>query len=512
MKYPLGIQSFVSLRQNGYYYIDKTRFAYRMANEGKCYFLSRPRRFGKSLFLTMLRAYFEGRKELFHGLELEQLEKEWTEYPVFYMSLNNSTFTENNSVGQILHHFLCGWEKLYGVSGSETTYALRFGGVIQRAFEQTGKPVVFLVDEYDKPLLQTIDNPVLQDQYRTELKAFYSVLKDQDEYVRFAFLTGVSKFSKVSIFSDLNNLNDISLDRDYAEICGMTDAEIHANFDDGVELLAQENGMTKDECYLRLRKEYDGYHFADISAGMYNPYSLINTLSKRQFKDYWFETGTPTYLVKLLKDANFELRDLEGEIDADTLQSVDMETENPLAVIYQSGYLTIKGYDTEFMLYRLGFPNGEVERGFTRFLMPAYLPMPKNRPLSVLSQFVREIRIGDPECFMQRLDAFLAGGNYQIAGDAELYFQNAIFLIFRFMGYYVQAEYASSDGRMDMIVQTSDFIYIFEFKLDKSADEALAQIEKKGYADQFAFDKRKLFKVGVNFSSETRRIQEWKVG
>ncbi len=512
MKYPIGQQSFEYLRSHGFCYVDKTAFAYKLADEGKYYFLSRPRRFGKSLFVSMLRAYFEGKKELFEGLAIEQLEQDWYEYPVLFLDLNVSAYDDDEALNDVLKKHLEQWEKRYGDEYRDRRLEERFEHIVRLAYEKTGRECVFLVDEYDKPLLMNTDNQPLQDKFRKTLKSFYSVLKSQDQYFRFAFLTGVSKFSKVSIFSDLNNLDDISMYDCYATVCGITENEIRQYFDTEVDGVAKINKMTKEECYARLRKEYDGYHFCEDVEGVYNPFSLLKTLSKGKFSDYWFETGTPTFLVSLLKRSNFELRQLEEQtIDADTLNSVDAADNNPVAVIYQSGYLTIKGFDAEFGLYKLGFPNGEVERGFTKFLIPNYLPTTKNKGPQVLSEFVNEIRNGNPDRFMQRLDAFLAGGNYQIAGDAELYFQNAVYLIFRFMGYYVQAEYASSDGRMDMLVQTPGFIYLFEFKLDKSADEALAQIEERGYARQFEFDKRKLFCVGVNFSSQTRKVEEWKV-
>ena len=512
MKFPIGQQSFEYIHKNGFCYVDKTAYAYKLADEGKYYLLSRPRRFGKSLFVSMLSAYFEGKRELFEGLAIEQMEHEWAEYPVLFLDLNVSAYDDPEALNDMLKKHLEQWEKKYGDEYKDRRLEERFEHVVRLAYEKTGREVVFLVDEYDKPLLLTIDNQPLQDLFRKTLKSFYSVLKSQDRYFRFAFLTGVSKFSKVSIFSDLNNLDDISMYDSYATMCGITLGEIHQYFDTEVEEVANINKITKEECYARLKKEYDGYHFCEDTEGVYNPFSLLKTLSKGEFSDYWFETGTPTYLVKLLKRSNFELRQLEEQtIDADTLNSVDTADSSPVAVVYQSGYLTIKGYDAEFGLYKLGFPNGEVERGFTKFLLPSYLPTTSNKGPKVLAEFVREIRNGNPERFMQRLDAFMAGGNYQIAGDAELYFQNAVYLIFRFMGYYVQAEYASSDGRMDLIVQTPDYIYLFEFKLDKSADAALKQIEEKGYASQFEFDKRRLFRIGVNFSSQTRKIEEWKI-
>lgn len=512
MKYPIGIQTFEKIRNEGYVYIDKTEFIYNLANRGVYYFLSRPRRFGKSLLISTLAAYFGGKKELFEGLKIAELEKDWIKYPILHLDLNISEYTHTDDLKEMLNKFLIDCEQKYGKGEGETSLALRFSGVVERAYQQTGEKVVILVDEYDKPLLNSIGNKDLQDAYRTTLKPFYGVLKSKDAYIKFALLSGVTKFGKVSVFSDLNNLNDISMDSRFYELCGITEQEIHDYFDSEVETLAEHNGLTKDACYARLKENYDGYHFGENCPGLYNPFSLLNTLDSKKFKDYWFETGTPTYLVELLQKAGYELSDLtKTEVDADVLNSIDSASLDPIPVIYQSGYLTISGYDSEFGLYALGYPNKEVERGFTRFLMPHYLPVTPAKGGMTVRDFVQAVNEGDPELFMRRLEAFMAGGNYQIVGDAELYFHNAVYIIFRLMGFYVNAEYPTSDGRMDMIVQTNEYIYIFEFKIDSNADEALKQIEKKGYASQFDTDTRKLFKIGVNFSSETRKIDGWMI-
>lgn len=512
MKYPIGIQTFEELRKGNYVYIDKTDLIFKLVDEGKYYFLSRPRRFGKSLLISTLESYFKGKKELFEGLKISKLEKEWMEYPVFHLDMNQAIFTKENELEDVLNNTISCWEDIYGSRPTETTTTLRFNGVIQRAAEKTGKNVVILIDEYDKPLLQTVNNQDLGDKYRAQLKSFYSCLKTQDKYIKFAFVTGVTKFSKVSIFSDLNNLADLSMLTQYASICGITLQEIENYLDIEVEELATSNELSKTDCYSKLELLYDGYHFSGNSIGVYNPFSLLSTLCNKQFRDYWFETGTPTYLVELMKNANYALEDItKEEVDEDTLNGVDTASMNPIPVIYQSGYLTIKDYDNTFGLYKLGYPNLEVERGFTKFLIPHYLPTTANKGLSTISQFVKAVIAGNAELFMNLLNAFMAGGNYQIAGDAELYFHNAVYIIFKMMGFYVDVEYPTSDGRMDMLVRTSDFIYIIEFKIDKSADEALRQIEAKEYAGQFASDPRKLFKIGVNFSSETRRIEGWKI-
>ena len=511
LKYPIGIQTFSNIIKEGYVYVDKTALVYKMANEGKYYFLSRPRRFGKSLLLTTLEAYFQGRKELFEGLAISKLEKDWTIYPVLHIDLNAANYIDVEALKSIIDYQLGYFEKTYGPRQEGRSLSERFMDVIRRAYEQTGQEVVILVDEYDKPLLQAIGNNELQNDYRKILKSFYGVAKTMDDYIRLAFFTGVTKFSKVSVFSDLNNLKDISLDRRYNEVCGITEKEICDNMDEGVGEMAEYYGITKEECYEKLKKQYDGYHFSNSEVGIYNPFSLLRAIDSQDFGDYWFETGTPTFLVETMKRNNYDLEQLTREnATADLLGSLDSIDTNPIPLIYQSGYLTIKSYDPRFMTYRLGFPNDEVERGFTRFLFRYYTPASQGRD-GFLRDFVLEVEAGQPEKFMKRLETLFAGQDYQLAGDAELYFHNAVSLIFKMVGFYTETERHTSDGRMDMVVQTADYIYLFEFKLDKSVDEALEQIEKKQYAAPFANDPRKLYKIGVNFSSKTRKVEGWKV-
>lgn len=511
MKYPIGIQDFEDLQRNGYAYVDKTNFVYKLADEGKYYFLSRPRRFGKSLFLSTLEAYFQGKKELFEGLAIYDLETEWKKYPIFHIDLNTANFREKDSLYMVLNDYLTTWESKYGTRESEATLALRFKGVIARAAEKEGCGVVILIDEYDKPILQTLRDPELQAEHREQLKAFYSVLKTQDRYIKFAFLTGVTKFGKVSVFSDLNNLTDISMDHRYISICGMTEKELLANFKEGINELAEANGDTEEATIAKLKARYDGYHFEENTIGIYNPFSVLNTLSRLRYKDYWFETGTPTFLVDLLKMHNYRLPDMTKErVSDDVINSVDSLSTNPIPVIYQSGYLTIKGYDERFKKYLLGFPNREVEEGFLNFLLPLYTSAGNNSPFLV-DEFVQDVESGNPERFMQRMKAFFADTSYQVVGNAELYFQNAMYLVFKIMGFYTQVERPTSDGRIDAIIQTPNYIYVIECKLDRTADEAIKQIENNGYAEPFLMDKRKLYKIGVSFSSETRGVAEYKI-
>jgi len=512
MKYPIGIQNFQEIREGGYAYVDKTAILYRLVDQGKYYFLSRPRRFGKSLFLSTLKCYFEGRRNLFEGLAIDGLEKDWKSYPVLYLDLNADKFLAIDSLDIYLDKILAEWEREYEITDIARSLSLRFQDVIRCVAKKTGKRVVILVDEYDKPLLQAIDNPELQNEYRTTLKAFYSNLKSSDEFIQFAFLTGVSKFGKVSIFSDLNHLMDISLLPQFVNICGISELELHHYFDESVAELAATNGMTKEACYDRLRVNFDGYHFYPNTVGIYNPFSLLNTLSYKVFKDYWFETGTPDMLVRQLQKIDFNLNNLtRDELPEDVLNSVDIITTNPLSLLYQSGYLTIKDYDELFRVYTLGFPNREVEQGFTQFLTTYYIPNEKGTSYFSIRQFVRDVQAGRAEDFMRRLASLFADGNYQIVGDEEIYFQNTLYVFFKLLGFYVDVERHTSDGRMDILMQTPDYIYILELKINQNAAAALQQIEDKGYALPFAADSRRLFKIGINFNSVRRTIDDWAV-
>ena len=511
-KYPIGIQSFENIRKEGYLYVDKTALVYQLVQTGKYYFLSRPRRFGKSLLLSTLQAYYEGKKELFEGLAMASLEKDWKTYPVLLLDLNAQRYDSVDSLTSILNDTLCEWERLYGTQESETTLSLRFKGVIQRAAEKTGRNVVVLIDEYDKPMLQAIHNKELQSSYRNILKAFYGVLKSKDAYLQFALLTGVTKFSKVSVFSDLNNLMDISIDNRYAAICGITEQELVTDLGEYIRDLSETLQMSYEDLLRELQERYDGYHFVENSEGLYNPFSLLNTFARKKLGNYWFETGTPTYLVELLKENHYPLEHLTYEqATADTLTGIDTVDSSPIPVLYQSGYLTIKDYDPEFETYTLGFPNKEVEEGFTRFLLPYYAHIRSGSSAFHIVNFVKEVRSGDIDGFMKRLQSFFSDTPYELVRDLELHYQNVLFIIFRLVGFYTQAEYHTSEGRVDLVIRTDQFIYIMEFKLDGTAEEALQQIEEKQYALPFASDPRRLFKVGVNFSNATRNIEKWLV-
>ena len=509
--YPIGIQNFEKIRTDGYFYIDKTALIYQMVKTGSYYFLSRPRRFGKSLLISTLEAYFLGKKELFEGLAMEKLEKDWITYPIFHMDLNTEKYDTRESLDSILNFTLEKWAQQYGTAPSETTFALRFRGLIERAYKQTGQRVVILIDEYDKPMLQAIGNEELQKEFRNTMKAFYSVLKTMDGCIQFAFLTGVTKFGKVSVFSDLNNLDDISMRNQYIDICGVSEKELHDDLEIELHELADIKGVSYHEICDKLREYYDGYHFTHNSIGIYNPFSLLNTFKYKEFGSYWFETGTPTYLVELLKKHHYDLRRMaHEETSISVLNSIDSASDNPIPVIYQSGYLTIKGYDEEFGIYSLGFPNREVEEGFIKFLLPFYANTNAVESEFEIQKFVREIRIGDYDSFFRRLRSFFADTPYELIRDLELHYQNVLFIVFKLVGFYVKAEYHTSEGRIDLVLQTDKFVYVIEFKLDGTAEDALRQINEKHYALPFeAGGNRRLFKIGVNFNAKMRNIEKW---
>lgn len=510
-KLPIGIQTFEKIRRGGYLYVDKTEWVWQLVSTSVPNFLSRPRRFGKSLLISTFEAYFSGKKELFEGLAIEKLEEKWEKYPILHLDLNAEIYDTVESLNAILSNQLTQWEAVYGKGEDETTLSNRFKGVIQRAYEQTGKGVVVLVDEYDKPLLQAMHNDELLEAYRNILKAFYGVLKSADRYLRFIFLTGVTKFSKVSVFSDLNQLNDISMDYDFGTICGITHQELVSNFEPEIQTIAKVNGMSEEEVVAQMTQLYDGYHFHPYAEGVYNPFSLLNAFYKKEFGNYWFQTGTPTFLVKSLQKADYDLRTLmDGvEASASTFTEYRAEADNPIPLIYQSGYLTIKDFDKEFKMYTLGFPNDEVRYGFLNFLVPFYTPITDDKKNFYIMKFIKELEKGEVDAFMQRFEAFFADFPYELNDKTERHYQVIVYLIFKLMGQFSQAEVHSAKGRADAVVQTKDYVYIFEFKLNGTAEEALQQIEEKGYAEPFKSDKRQIVKVGVEFSAKTRNVKRW---
>ena len=480
-KLPIGIQTFEKLRKENYLYVDKTEFVWKMAFASNPYFLSRPRRFGKSLLLSTFEAYFEGKKELFEGLAIEKMETEWKKYPVLHLDLNAEKYDSPERLGDILSNQLTQWELKYGKGVDENTLSTRFSGIIRRACEQAGCGVVVLVDEYDKPLLQALGNDALLEDYRKTLKAFYGVLKSADRYLRFVFLTGVTKFSQVSVFSDLNQLNDISMKPQYATVCGITRQELIDTFTPELQQLAEANRLMWEETLAKMEAMYDGYHFCEFSEGVFNPFSVLNVFDGRKFSNYWFQTGTPTFLVEMLRKSEYDLRTLLNGIEAPAsmFSEYRVEANNPIPLIYQSGYLTIKGYNERFQNYLLEFPNDEVRYGFMSFLVPFYT------------------------------GAFFADFPYELNAKTERHYQVVFYLVFKLMGQFTQAEVKSAKGRADAIVKTPKYIYVFEFKLNGTAEEALQQIEDKGYLIPYQADGREVIKLGVEFSAEERNISRW---
>ena len=524
---PIGAQSFEVLRSNQCVYVDKTRYVYQLISQSRVYFLSRPRRFGKSLLLSTLDAYFSGKQELFKGLYLEQAELEfaarekreaWQQYPVLYLDLNAERYAQPHDLENALNTHLVRWEQRYGKEASEATFSSRFMGVIRRAHEKTDRQVVVLIDEYDKPLLDTLDKSELNGTYRDILRAFFSVIKSSDRYLRFAFLTGVTRFSKVSVFSGLNNLRDISLLSDFAGICGITEQELEANFAPEIEALGNELGETRDATLAILKKRYDGYLFARKGENVYNPFSLLNVFASRELSDYWYATGTPTFLVEYLKAAHYNIPDLEGNVrlDESDLEANRTDSRNPLPILFQAGYLTIKEYQAMFNVYRLGFPNDEVRYGFMKNLLDGFAPTLYGAGVAA-SDFARDMLEGKVDEFMTRMRSILSGIPYSTVSSEEMValrerdYQVSVYLIFSLMGQFVQTEVHNSVGRADCVVHTRDVIYVFEFKLwsKGTPQEALAQIKANGYDTPFRASGKRVVLIGVSFDEQKRTIGAW---
>lgn len=523
-KLPVGIQSFQDIRQKGFVYVDKTEYIWNLVESTKTYFLSRPRRFGKSLFVSTLASYFSGKKELFEGLYISEKENEhgkdaWAEYPVITFYLSGGNYDAPNGLSDNLNYILNDCARKYGLSPEAIageTLPVRFRNIIQQLNEKTGRQVVVLVDEYDKPLLSTMLTNQEQEEKNRELyKGFFSVLKDMDDYLKFVFFTGVTKFTKVSIFSDLNQLNDISMDDDFSGICGITENELQDIFQPEIKSLAEAEDMTYDECQAELQKMYDGYHFSKNGVGVYNPYSLLSAFMKNNFNRYWFGTATPEILVKKLQESPLHLSQITDGVEAtaDELQDYRVEDPNPVPLFYQTGYLTITGFDRSFGLYSLKFPNDEVKYGFLNSLIPFILGSASaDNPIS-LRLMLQDLMKGQPDSFIKRLTALFASIPYP-EGKAPEYegeWSRQIFLILELMGAYTQCEVHMATGRADCVVKTNGFIYVFEFKLDKPVNDAMAQIDDKGYTIPYTADSRKLYKIGVVFSAEKRNVVDWKI-
>ena len=526
MKYPIGMQSFEQIREDGFVYVDKTALVYDLVTTGKIYFLSRPRRFGKSLLISTLENYFLGRKELFQGLAIDSLEKEWAEYPVFHLDFNGKNFTSPLELKQTIETFIAKSEEKYGKDPLATTFGDRLSYVFGQAHEKTGRRVVVLIDEYDMPLLEVmntgIPSPVvegdiktLEDYNRNILKGLYSVFKLADKHLRFVLLTGVTKFSQVSVFSGFNQPDDISYDGRYDALCGITKDELLTVFKEQIKELGKKNGMTEEETIAELKRKYDGYHFSENMIDVFNPFSLLNCLQKGRFKDYWFSTGTPTYLMRLLSDNHENVNELVGKYyPAPEFVDYKATRQKPLPMLYQSGYLTIKGYNQRRNTYLLDFPNEEVRSGMTAALAGEYFGN-ESRPSTWLNDVSDSLEAGDLEKFKLQLTAFLANISYRFQRkqdpmECERHFQYTFYLIMCLLGRYnTYIEKETSQGRLDCILECPDYVYIFEFKLNSTAEVALKQIEEKNYALPYAADARKIYKVGISFSSETGTVNDF---
>ena len=527
MKYPIGIQDFGKIRDDGYVYLDKTDLIYDLVHNGNIYFLSRPRRFGKSLLISTLECYFQGKKELFKGLAIEQLEKEWKPYPVFHIDFNGKDFTQAGELEKTLQTFVETQELNYGRNPLANTLGDRFMAVLKAAHEKTGLGAVVLIDEYDKPLLDVLDTGLktfdsegnerlLEDRHREIMKGFYSVFKAADRDLKFVLLTGVTKFSQVSVFSGFNQPDDISMDDRYEALCGITEEELYSVFDEQIKAMAARYKVSEDEMKYRLKRKYDGYHFSPSMLDIYNPFSILNSLSKKILSDFWFRTGSPTYLVRLLAHFDENLNELTGKFyPTSSFIDYKADTEAPLPMIYQSGYLTIKDWNMDTDSYLLDFPNDEVKAGFVTMVAANYLK-PKESPDAWVVEVVNTMKMGVCDKLEKLLTSFFASIPYSQRRkdderEKERYFQYTFYLVIRMISSFtVLIEKEQSEGRVDCIIETPMFVYIFEFKRDGSATEALKQIEEKGYAREYATDNRTIYLIGCNFSSKTGTIDDWK--
>lgn len=513
-KYPLGIQTFENIVKGNYVYVDKTALAYQMVHENKYCFLNRPRRFGKSLLVTMLQAYFEGKRELFEGLAMEHLEHEWFSYPVIHLDISKGKFYDMASLHATLDSLLADYEAKYSLHVEyEKAYNVRLQNIIKAAYAQTGREAVVLIDEYDAPMHDSMKNSDLQEHIRNAMRNLFSPLKGEERHLRFVFLTGISKFSQLSIFSELNNITNISMLDKYSDICGISRKELVAVFDADIRELATENEMTYDEALSELQHHYDGYHFSGRGEDVYNPYSLFNALASNEFDDYWFSTGTPTFLIELLQEKHLDMLELD-DITA-TADRFDTPTEkiiDPVPVLYQSGYLTIKAYNHRGKIFKLGFPNTEVKKGFSNSLFRYYAPDNLGEKDALYAAYYKcLVEHDDMEAFIPHLQTFYKKFPYTLVNNNERHYQAVFYTCLLMLGADVRAEVPTADGRIDMLLFTKKSIYVFELKSGQSADVAMLQINQKDYAAAFAEDGRKVYKVGINFSADRRSIESWKV-
>ena len=511
VKYPIGEQDFKSLREGKFLYVDKTEYIEKLIEGNKYFFLARPRRFGKSLFLSTLQYFFEGKRELFKDTYADTIDWDWEQYPVLRLDLNTDSYNEKGHLDSLLDNIFNKWEVKYDVKETAGSLAARFKNIIEAAHVKTGRQVVVLVDEYDKPLVVNINNRENIDHYQGKLSSVYSNFKSSAEHLRLVFLTGVSRFSKLSVFSDLNNIRDITFLNEYADICGITELEMLENLKPGIEKLAEKNGITYEEACQQLKINYDGYRFSEEGSDIYNPWSLLNALSNSKIANYWNDTGMPRLVAETLKRVHADLKIMfDSYCTDDDLKGLDLLTPQPLALLFQTGYLTIKSYQPKIKRYRLGIPNKEVKDGLFKVLLPYYVRCHSDEEAKKLvSDMVMYFILGEADNAMRCLQAYFAGIHFKLKMDNENNFHNAFFLLMDLIGLDTQAEAATSDGSIDITVKTEDYIYVIELKYDGSAEKALRQIEDKKYDRKFLMDGRQIIRIGVNFSSETRCIEDW---
>ena len=510
-KYPVGIQTFSKIRENGYLYIDKTQYIVDFREKQMSYvFLSRPRRFGKSLFASTLQAYFEGRKELFDGLAIADYEKEWVKHPVLHFDLSGAKHFDADALNNYLNLQLLPYEKLYGKGEGEIRPNERLDGIVKRACEQTGKKVVVIIDEYDAPLLDVVHEKDNLRQLRLIMQNFYSPLKKLDPYLEFTFITGITKFSQLSIFSELNNLDNISMFDQYSAICGISKTELTTQMKPDVEALGEALGMTYEECLAELTRFYDGYHFSEKSEDVFNPFSLVKALNARKIAPYWFGSGTPSYLIKALQKYHVNVMDIEKRsCDVDDFDVSPEMMTSALPLLYQSGYLTIKKYNPILHRYTLEYPNREVKIGMIKSLAPNYLSPITLDNNSLVGDFLEKLYEADVDGAMVRLKAYLASISNRLSNKSERYFQTVFYLIFNLMGAHMRVEEDSAIGRADAVVYMPDAVFVFELKYDGSAEDAIRQIDEKGYLIPYSADGKRLYKIGVNYDSNQRTIGDW---
>ena len=513
-RYPVGIQTFSEIRERNYLYIDKTQYLVDFIDKGYKYvFLSRPRRFGKSLFASMIHAFYEGRKDLFEGLAIGEYEKDWVKHPVLHFDMSAAKHMDTKQLDDYLDYLLLPYEKQFGTEeNKDKAPNIRFANIVKAAYEQTGRKVVLIIDEYDAPLLDVVHEEQNLAALRRATQNFYSPIKSLDPYLEFVFLTGITKFAQLSIFSELNNLFNISMYDKYSAICGISSEELHTQMLPDVERLAEHLHLSVDETFERLKRKYDGYHFSKNSEDVYNPFSLIKALASDDISDYWFDSGTPTYIIKLLQKYNVGLRDLTGQ-DAG-VSDFDVSPENmttALPLLYQSGYLTIKHYDPMIDLYTLGYPNEEVRTGMVRSLAANYLTPAEGTNSSFVIKFVKAVIADDMEQALTLMRAYLAGVSYRLSNKTERDVQTIFYLVFSLIGSFIKVEEESAHGRADVVITLPSVVYVMELKFDGSADTALRQIDEKGYLIPYTADGKRLVKVGVNYSSEERTITEWRI-